>query len=163
VEGLHAQPQLPRRARPSDRYVLADDGRRRDLDPVAAVPLQRARHRSARCARIRRPRRDRAALRGVELLARDEQGRCHGHVDGELPRNTDGEIVVRPKRPHVMFEGYWGRAEATVAASSNWWFHTGDIGRVDDDGFLYFVDRKADYLRRRGENISSFEVESVLM
>ena len=41
----------------------------------------------------------------------------------------------------------------------NLWFHTGDLGRVDDDGFLYFVDRKKDYLRRRGENISSFEME----
>ncbi|HLM63263.1 MAG TPA: AMP-binding protein [Acidimicrobiales bacterium] len=83
--------------------------------------------------------------------------------DRERPRGTDGEIVVRPKRPHVMFEGYWGRPEATVAASRNWWYHTGDVGRVDDDGFLYFVDRKADYLRRRGENISSFEVERILM
>jgi carnitine-CoA ligase len=83
--------------------------------------------------------------------------------DLELPRGTDGEIVIRPKRPHVMFEGYWGRPEATVATSRNWWYHTGDIGRVDEDGYLYFVDRKADYLRRRGENISSFEVERVLM
>jgi crotonobetaine/carnitine-CoA ligase len=83
--------------------------------------------------------------------------------DNELPKGTDGEIVVRPKRPHVMFEGYWGRPEATVETSRNWWYHTGDIGRIDDDGFLYFVDRKADYLRRRGENISSFEVERVLM
>jgi carnitine-CoA ligase len=83
--------------------------------------------------------------------------------DNELPRGTDGEIVLRPKRPHTMFEGYWGRPEATVEASRNWWYHTGDIGRVDDEGFLFFVDRKADYLRRRGENISSFEVERVLM
>jgi crotonobetaine/carnitine-CoA ligase len=83
--------------------------------------------------------------------------------DNELPRGTDGEIVVRPKRPHVMFEGYWGRPEDTVATSRNWWYHTGDIGRIDDDNYLYFVDRKADYLRRRGENISSFEVESILM
>jgi carnitine-CoA ligase len=83
--------------------------------------------------------------------------------DVELPPGTTGEIVVRPKRPHVMFEGYWGRPEATVAASRNWWYHTGDIGRLDDDGYLYFVDRKADYLRRRGENISSFEVERILM
>ena len=83
--------------------------------------------------------------------------------DNEVSRGTDGEIVVRPKRPHVMFEGYWGRAEATVETSRNWWYHTGDVGRIDDDGFLFFVDRKADYLRRRGENISSFEVERVLM
>ena len=83
--------------------------------------------------------------------------------DDEVPRGTDGEIVLRPKRPHTMFEGYWGRPEATVAASRNWWYHTGDVGRIDDDGYLFFVDRKADYLRRRGENISSFEVERTLM
>jgi crotonobetaine/carnitine-CoA ligase len=83
--------------------------------------------------------------------------------DNEVPRGETGEIVVRPRRPHVMFEGYWGRPEATVETSRNWWYHTGDIGRVDEDNFLFFVDRKADYLRRRGENISSFEVESVLM
>ena len=83
--------------------------------------------------------------------------------DNELPRGSEGEIVIRPKRPHVMFEGYWGRPEATVATSRNWWYHTGDIGRIDEDGYLYFVDRKADYLRRRGENISSFEVERILV
>ncbi|MET0902084.1 MAG: AMP-binding protein [Acidimicrobiales bacterium] len=83
--------------------------------------------------------------------------------DGELPRDTDGEIVLRPKRPHTMFEGYWGRPDATVETSRNWWYHTGDIGRIDDDGYLYFVDRKADYLRRRGENISSFEVERIVV
>ena len=83
--------------------------------------------------------------------------------DGELPRGTDGEIVLRPKRPHTMFEGYWGRPDATVATSRNWWYHTGDIGRIDEDGYLYFVDRKADYLRRRGENISSFEVERIVV
>jgi crotonobetaine/carnitine-CoA ligase len=83
--------------------------------------------------------------------------------DFELPRGTDGEIVIRPKRPHTMFEGYWGRPEATVATSANWWYHTGDIGRIDDEDYLFFVDRKADYLRRRGENISSFDVERILM
>ena len=83
--------------------------------------------------------------------------------DNELPPGTDGEIVLRPKRPHVMFEGYWGRPDVTVETSRNWWYHTGDIGRVDEDRYLYFVDRKADYLRRRGENIASFEVERILM
>jgi crotonobetaine/carnitine-CoA ligase len=83
--------------------------------------------------------------------------------DHELPAGTDGEIVLRPKRPHVMFEGYWGRPEVTVETSRNWWYHTGDVGRIDEDRYLYFVDRKADYLRRRGENIASFEVERILM
>ena len=83
--------------------------------------------------------------------------------DNELPTGTNGEIVLRPKRPHVMFEGYWGHPEATVDTSRNWWYHTGDIGKIDSDRYLYFVDRKADYLRRRGENIASFEVERILM
>jgi carnitine-CoA ligase len=83
--------------------------------------------------------------------------------DNEVMPNISGEIAIRPKRPHVMFEGYWGRPDATVSTSKNWWYHTGDIGRVDEDGYLYFVDRKADYIRRRGENISSFEVERILM
>lgn len=83
--------------------------------------------------------------------------------DNEVPRGERGEIVIRPKRPEVMFAGYWGRPEATVATSRNWWYHTGDIGIIDDEDFLFFVDRKADYLRRRGENISSVEVESIIM
>ena len=83
--------------------------------------------------------------------------------DNEVPPGERGEIVIRPKRPEVMFAGYWGRPEATVSTSRNWWYHTGDIGIIDDERFLFFVDRKADYLRRRGENISSVEVESIIM
>jgi crotonobetaine/carnitine-CoA ligase len=83
--------------------------------------------------------------------------------DNELPMDANGEIVLRPKQPHVMFEGYWGHPEATVQTSRNWWYHTGDIGTIDSDRYLYFVDRKADYLRRRGENIASFEVERILI
>jgi crotonobetaine/carnitine-CoA ligase len=74
-----------------------------------------------------------------------------------------GEIVCRPKGPNLMFAGYWRRPEATVEVLRNLWFHTGDLGRLDADGFLYFVDRKKDYLRRRGENISSFEMEKTFI
>lgn len=81
-------------------------------------------------------------------------------LDRELPVNTAGEIVCRPLRPDIMFMGYWRRPEDTLKLMRNMWFHTGDIGKFDDDGFFYFVDRKKDYLRRRGENISSFEMES---
>ncbi|WP_106401666.1 AMP-binding protein [Actinocorallia populi] len=81
--------------------------------------------------------------------------------DHEVPAGEAGEIVCRPRMPHVMFEGYWKRPEATVKAWRNLWFHTGDIGRIDQDGYLFFVDRKADYMRRRGENISSWELEKV--
>lgn len=78
-----------------------------------------------------------------------------------LPNGEPGEIIVRPLLPHAMFEGYWKRPEATLEVMENMWFHTGDIGKFDDDGFFYFVDRKKDYMRRRGENISSYEMESV--
>lgn len=80
--------------------------------------------------------------------------------DTEVPAGVSGEIIVRPRRPHVMFEGYWQRAEDTLKVMRNMWFHTGDIGKFDEQGNFHFVDRKKDYLRRRGENISSFEVEN---
>lgn len=81
--------------------------------------------------------------------------------DRELPPGTPGEIIVRPKKPHVMFEGYWRRSDETIKLLRNYWFHTGDIGMFDEDGWFFFMDRKKDYLRRRGENISSMEVEAV--
>jgi carnitine-CoA ligase len=82
--------------------------------------------------------------------------------DNEVAVGETGEIVCRPTAPNLMFAGYWNRPDATVDATRNLWFHTGDLGRLDDDGYLYFVDRKKDALRRRGENISSFEMEKVL-
>jgi crotonobetaine/carnitine-CoA ligase len=82
--------------------------------------------------------------------------------DVEVPRGEVGEIVCRPNGPNLMFSGYWNRPADTMAVFANLWFHTGDLGRVDEDGFLYFVDRKKDALRRRGENISSFEMEKTL-
>ena len=81
-------------------------------------------------------------------------------LDRELPAGQSGEIIVRPLRPDIMFMGYWRRPEDTQKLMRNLWLHTGDIGKFDEDGFFYFVDRKKDYLRRRGENISSFEMES---
>jgi crotonobetaine/carnitine-CoA ligase len=83
--------------------------------------------------------------------------------DRELPAGQVGEIACRPKRPGIMFAGYLGRPQETLDAMRNLWFHTGDLGRFDEDGFLYFVDRKKDYLRRRGENISSVEVERTFL
>jgi crotonobetaine/carnitine-CoA ligase len=79
--------------------------------------------------------------------------------DTDVAVGEIGEIVCRPNGPNLMFAGYWRRPEATLSVFQNLWFHTGDLARLDDDGFLYFVDRKKDYLRRRGENISSFELE----
>ncbi|MEM8936346.1 MAG: AMP-binding protein [Pseudomonadota bacterium] len=79
--------------------------------------------------------------------------------DNELPPGEAGEILIRPLRSHVMFEGYWNRPAETQKIMRNMWLHSGDIGKFDDDGYFYFVDRQKDYLRRRGENISSFEME----
>lgn len=79
--------------------------------------------------------------------------------DCEVPTGESGEVCIRPNEPHVMSEGYFKNPAATAERWRNGWFHTGDLGRFDNDGFFEFVDRKKDYLRRRGENISSFEVE----
>lgn len=81
----------------------------------------------------------------------------------EVPVGEVGEIVCRPKQPHVMFDGYYRNGDATVRAWRNLWFHTGDLGRFDEDGYFYFADRKKDAMRRRGENISSFEVEQAVL
>lgn len=74
-----------------------------------------------------------------------------------------GEILVRPRHPFSMFNEYYGAPTETVVAWRNQWFHTGDNARADSDGWIYFTDRKKDAIRRRGENISSWEVESVLL
>ncbi len=83
--------------------------------------------------------------------------------DNEVPVGVSGEVVCRPLMPDIIFKGYWRRPEDTLKVMGNMWFHTGDIGRFDEDGFFYFVDRKKDYLRRRGENISSFEMETSIL
>jgi crotonobetaine/carnitine-CoA ligase len=70
-----------------------------------------------------------------------------------------GEMLVRMDRPWGMCRGYNNNPEATAKSWMNGWFHTGDAFRRDEDGYFYFVDRVKDAIRRRGENISSFEVE----
>jgi len=80
--------------------------------------------------------------------------------DRLLPSGEPGELVLRPRQPSVITAGYYGRFEATAHAFRNMWFHTGDRVWRDDDGYFYFVDRMADAIRRRGENISAFDIES---
>ncbi|MEU4565438.1 AMP-binding protein [Micromonospora sp. NPDC023956] len=82
--------------------------------------------------------------------------------DNPLPVGEVGEIVARPTRPAIMFNGYWRQPEKTLEVFRGLWFHCGDYGRLDEDGYLYFVDRGKDYLRRGGENISSFEIEGIV-
>ena len=82
----------------------------------------------------------------------DNRNQC---APGEI-----GEFVARPKTMHVGTSGYYKMPEKTLELFENLWMNTGDLGRMDEDGFFFFVDRKKQALRRRGENISSFEVEA---
>jgi crotonobetaine/carnitine-CoA ligase len=81
-------------------------------------------------------------------------------TDEELARGQVGELVLRHKLPWTINAGYVGMPDKTAEAWRNLWFHTGDALRQDEQGWFYFVDRFKDALRRRGENISSFEVEA---
>ena len=80
--------------------------------------------------------------------------------DIDVPVGQIGELIVRSDMPWSMNHGYYKNAEATARAWRNGWFHTGDGFKLDAEGNFYFVDRMKDAIRRRGENISSFEVES---
>ena len=82
--------------------------------------------------------------------------------DVAVARGATGELIVRSDTPWTMNAGYNGLPDATATAWRNGWFHTGDLFRQDDAGNFYFVDRIKDTIRRRGENISSFEVESAV-
>jgi crotonobetaine/carnitine-CoA ligase len=83
--------------------------------------------------------------------------------DGEvLGPGEPGEICVRSKLPDVMLMGYYGNEAATTEAMRGGWFHSGDRGEVDADGYFTFLDRLKDSIRRRGENISSYEVERAI-
>ena len=90
---------------------------------------------------------------GIEARVVDEN-------DCEVASGEIGELMVRADRPWSMNSGYFGNPEATARAWRNGWFHTGDAFRRDADGNFFFVDRMKDAIRRRGENISSFEVEA---
>jgi carnitine-CoA ligase len=89
---------------------------------------------------------------GVEVRIVDDH-------DCEVPHGQVGEIVVRSDTPWSMNHGYYKNPEATASAWRNGWFHSGDFGRRDEDGNFWFVDRKKDAVRRRGEFVSSLELE----
>ena len=89
---------------------------------------------------------------GVEMKAVDEDGR-------EVPPGEVGEIAIRG---HNVMKGYWRRPEATAEAIRRGWFHTGDLGRIDEDGYFFIVDRKKDMVIRGGYNVYPREVEEVL-
>ena len=90
---------------------------------------------------------------GVEVRIVDEN-------DCEVAPGEIGELILRTDRPWAMNHGYYKNPEATARAWRNGWFHTGDAFRIGADGQYFFIDRMKDAIRRRGENISSFEVEN---
>ncbi len=91
--------------------------------------------------------------KGVTLRLVDEN-------DCEVPQGAIGELIIRTDAPWALNSGYYKNPQATADAWRNGWFHTGDAFRKDADGTFFFVDRMKDAIRRRGENISSFEVEA---
>jgi crotonobetaine/carnitine-CoA ligase len=93
--------------------------------------------------------------RGAQVKLVDDDG-------VEVGPNVAGEFLVRNNLPYSVLLEYYNDAERTVEAWRDLWFHAGDYGYYDEEGYYYFVDRKKDALRRRGENISSYEVEKVV-
>jgi crotonobetaine/carnitine-CoA ligase len=96
-------------------------------------------------------------------IAAGFEARVVDEHDQPVPDGAAGELILRADAPFAFASGYLGMAEKTVEAWRNLWFHTGDRVVRDADGYYRFVDRLKDTIRRRGENVSSFEVEQVLL
>jgi len=103
-------------------------------------------------------------LRGLAGRLREGmEARIVDENDCELPDGVVGEVVLRSDVPWTLSHGYHRNPEATARAWRNGWFHTGDAFRRDAEGNYFFVDRLKDAIRRRGENISSYEVEAAIL
>jgi long-chain acyl-CoA synthetase len=114
-----------------------------ETSPVASFNLP---------GRVRKPGSIGTPIRGVQMRVVDNS-------DHEVPQGEVGEIVIQG--PNVM-KGYWQRPEATAEAIRDGWFHTGDLARVDEDGYFFIVDRKKDMIIRGGYNVYPREIEEVL-
>jgi acyl-CoA synthetase (AMP-forming)/AMP-acid ligase II len=104
-------------------------------------------HRFGSCGRVRED---------IELRIVDEN-------DDPVPAGIKGEIVGRPRANGVILKGYWEKPEKFVESLRNLWFHTGDSGSIDEDGYVYYYGRLKELIRRGGEMVSPIEVESMLM
>ncbi len=117
-----------------------------DAGVVAYDPLGEP-HRPGACGRV---------IDEYEVAVADE----HGDL---LPVGQEGEILIRPRERGTIMDGYYSMPNETLQAFSGLWFHTGDLGKLDAEGYLYFLGRNKDMIRRRGENISAFEVEESII
>ena len=97
-------------------------------------------------------------------------GRPHGWAeimvadadDNPLPAGETGQLLLRPSVPNTCMMEYINKPQATLAAWRNLWYHSGDLGWLDEEGYVHFVGREAHWIRRRGENVSAFEVEKAI-
>jgi crotonobetaine/carnitine-CoA ligase len=148
--GVFVPMPIPAQDRMADRFgisVISETYGQTECNPITGSPIDRA---PAKRSSLGRP------VPAVEVQLHDDSGR-------PVPTGEVGEIVMRPRQPEVMFKGYWNKPEATAESFRGLWHHTGDLARADADGYLYFADRKKDSMRRRGENISSVEVEAAMV
>jgi crotonobetaine/carnitine-CoA ligase len=164
LEMIHAQPERPNDAdnplerfgtSPFPRHIAASFEARfgvRGLEvwgmTEANIPIWSSLDEPLRPGSCGRPIADHYELRIVDP-----------ETDCEVAPGVTGELVVRSKLPWTLMQGYFGMPEATIKAWRNLWFHTGDLVYRDDEGYFHFVDRLGDRIRRRAENISSYEIE----
>lgn len=92
----------------------------------------------------------------------DWEARIVGDDGTELPAGESGELVCRPRLPYIMMQGYLNKPAETLASIRDLWFHTGDYASRDVDGYIYFSGRKKERIRRRGENISAWDIEKIV-
>ena len=105
----------------------------------------------------------RAGSRSVGVPREGVTARLVDKADKDVANGEVGELILQPEDPSVFTPGYVNKTEASASLWRNGWFCTGDLLRQDEDGLYYFVDRVKDSIRRRGENISSIEVELAVM
>ncbi len=126
--------------------VITDDYGMTEFEPISFSVVGELDRKPGTCGR---------PAQNVEVKIFDDD-------DNALKPGRVGEIVARPYRPFIMMQEYYKMPDQTLKAWRNLWFHTGDLGYLDEDGYLFFVDRKKDCIRRRGENISSIELENII-
>lgn len=135
--------------------IHRDFERRFGVEVLEAYGMTESVYLTATRRSARRPRNIGEPIPEVEIELFDDE-------DNPVQPGTAGELCFRPKQPFVTMQGYWRKPEATVEAWRNLWFHSGDFVRRHADGGFEYIGRKKDAIRRRGENVSAWEVEQAV-